>query len=248
MHLEDLVMRYEPFPRGVVAPAFDPGLYTDMLKSFPPLELFEFLPKFGGKYALSEEHNPRAYARFVRASPLWREVHRYFKSYDFIYSVLDALRERGIDLGIRRGDHRLGRRLRKLAVTVGKGGLPSTDPPISARFQFSTLLANGGVVIPHTDAVKKIVTIVLSMVDDGEWDETWGGGTDILKTRDPATSFNFLNEQVPYEETETIETVEFRPNQAMIFVKTFNSLHGVRQMHGPEGRLRRTLTINLERG
>jgi len=247
IRLENLVVHYEPFPIGVVTPTFDPGLYAEMLGNFPPIELFEFLPRFGKKYSLSEFRNPKAYADFVGSSPLWREVHRYFKSGDFIYGVLDALRERNVDLGIRRRDQKVSRRLRKLVTSVGRG-LPSTDLPISARFEFSALPANGGIVIPHTDAVKKFVTIVFSMVGEGEWDESWGGGTDILKTRDPAKSFNFLNKQVPYEETDTLTTVHFRPNQSMLFVKTFNSLHGVKEMRGPEGVLRRTLTVNFERG
>jgi hypothetical protein len=248
IRLENLVMRYDPFPVGIVAPTFEPSLYAEMLRGFPPLELFEFLPRFGKKYSLSEVRNPKAYSAVVASSPLWREVHRYFKSPEFIYSVIDALREKGVDLGIRRADQKLSRRLRKLALSVRNGGLPIADPPITSRFEFSTLPANGGIVIPHTDAVKKFITIVFSIVGEGEWDETWGGGTDILKTQDPARSYNFVNKQVPYEETETLETVHFRPNQAMLFVKTFNSLHGVKEMRGPEGTLRRTLTVNFERG
>ena len=43
-----------------------------------------------------------------------------------------------------------------------------------------------------------------------------------------------------------LRTVPFLPNQAMLFIKTFNSLHGVQPMKGPETRLRRTLTLNIE--
>ena len=37
------------------------------------------------------------------------------------------------------------------------------------------------------------------------------------------------------------------PNQAVLFVKTFNSLHCVRPMTGPAEAMRRTLTVNLRR-
>ena len=44
-----------------------------------------------------------------------------------------------------------------------------------------------------------------------------------------------------------LHTYEFRPNQAVVFVKTFNSWHSVRPMsaHGSK-LLRKTLTINIE--
>ena len=46
---------------------------------------------------------------------------------------------------------------------------------------------------------------------------------------------------------EIIDTFEFNPNQAVVFVKTFNSWHSVRPMTGKGSSLmRRTLTINIE--
>ena len=49
------------------------------------------------------------------------------------------------------------------------------------------------------------------------------------------------------DEVEKLRTFAFLPNQCVIFVKTFNSLHGVPPMTGPPGVMRRTLTINIER-
>ena len=44
-----------------------------------------------------------------------------------------------------------------------------------------------------------------------------------------------------------LDTFAFEPNQAVIFVKTFNSLHSVRPMTAPDReRMRRSLTINIE--
>jgi hypothetical protein len=46
---------------------------------------------------------------------------------------------------------------------------------------------------------------------------------------------------------EVIETFDFTPNQAVIFVKTFNSWHSVRPMSGNgSAAMRKTLTINIE--
>jgi hypothetical protein len=52
---------------------------------------------------------------------------------------------------------------------------------------------------------------------------------------------------VPFEEVEVLHTFEFLPNQCVLFVKTFNSLHSVRPMAVPgPRRMRRTLTVNIE--
>jgi len=46
---------------------------------------------------------------------------------------------------------------------------------------------------------------------------------------------------------ERVRTLPFRPNQCVVFVKTFNSLHAVSPVGGGPSVLRRTLTINIER-
>ncbi len=47
---------------------------------------------------------------------------------------------------------------------------------------------------------------------------------------------------------ELVDSFAFTPNQAVVFVKTFNSWHSVRPMTGRgSSALRRTLTITIER-
>jgi hypothetical protein len=49
-----------------------------------------------------------------------------------------------------------------------------------------------------------------------------------------------------FEDAEPLHTFDFRPNQCVIFIKTFNSLHCVRPMAGAGSQaMRRTLTINI---
>jgi UDP-glucose 4-epimerase len=62
---------------------------------------------------------------------------------------------------------------------------------------------------------------------------------------------------VPYEEAyeagfedmDVVDSFAFTPNQAVVFVKTFNSWHSVRPMTGNgSAAMRKTLTINIEAG
>jgi hypothetical protein len=158
---------------------------------------------------------------------------------------VQALKQHRVDTGLDRPLH--GAKLaRKVLQNLKKGRLGTGQPRLNARFEFSMLPADGGSVIPHTDAPGKFITLVVSMLREGEWDPACGGGTDVNKPKDPALTYNELNRQAEFGEMEILDTFAFEPNQAVIFVKTFNSWHSVRPMTGANGAMRKTLTINIE--
>ena len=236
---------YEPYPIGLIREVFDPGYYEELLKTFPPLDLFKFMQYHGDKYSLSELNNPDKYLSFLHRTPSWKRLYDYVKSQQFIPDVLAILRQNEIDLGIAGAVPRLGpmslrQRLRSL--------LSGKKESLSARFEFSAMPAQGGNILPHTDSPQKIVTLVVSMRNAQEWNPAYGGGTEVMRPIDPSKSFNLQNRYLSFDEVETIREMPFESNQCVIFVKTFNSLHGVRPMTGPSGLVRRTLTINIESG
>ena len=242
---DHLQFRYEPFPIGLAKPLMEGPGYREMLAAYPDKELFAYLPELGHKYSLSEKNNPKGYQELIRNRPVWREFHHWLKSEGFIAGVLQALRERHIDLGYRKLP-RPADRFAKLAKNLVRGRRDPGRPPLAARFEFSMLPAAGGHIVPHTDSPGKIITLVVSMVDEGEWDPAFGGGTDVNWPKDETKSFNQMNRVAAFDEMEVLHTYPFTPNQCVLFVKTFNSWHSVAPMHGPAGKLRRTLTINIE--
>ena len=245
---DHLQFRYEPFPIGLAKPLMEASGYREMLAAYPGKELFAYLPELGHKYSLSEKNNPKGYQELIRSRPIWREFHGWLKSEGFIAGVLQALRERHIDLGYRKLP-RPADRFAKLAKNLVRGRLDPGRPPLAARFEFSMLPAAGGHIVPHTDSPGKIITLVVSMVDEGEWDPAFGGGTDVNRPRDPALAYNELNRQAGFEDMDVVDSFAFTPNQAVVFVKTFNSWHSVRPMTGNgSAAMRKTLTINIEAG
>ena len=59
--------------------------------------------------------------------------------------------------------------------------------------------------------------------------------------------FNRVNRYLDFEDVDEVKTFPFLPNQALIFVKTFNSWHAVMPMTAPrDDKLRKTITINIE--
>jgi hypothetical protein len=243
---EHLRLRYEPFPIGIARPVMEPALYRELVDAFPEPGRFVTLDKVGDKFTLSERFGGREYHAFVREHPLWREFHAWIKSRAFIAEVLEALRARHVDLGFDITSSP-ARRLRKRLADALRGGVRTDALELGARFEFSMLPALGGHVIPHTDGASKVVTLVVSMLHEGDWNPAWGGGTDVNRVKDPTRSFNRLNRQAAFDEVEVLDTYAFEPNQAVVFVKTFNSWHSVRPMTAPDrSLLRRTLTINIE--
>jgi hypothetical protein len=247
LSFDNLALRYEPFPIGLAKPILDEATYDELVDRFPPLERFASLPKVGYKYVLSEKFNARAYREFIRSDPMWRELHAWIKSQDFIATVMEALRLRHVDLGFGEPAPFRKRFLRMLRGKGSQGRSKIGTDRLRSRFEFSMLPAAGGHVRPHTDVPSKIITLVISMVRRGEWDPAYGGGTDVNRPKDPKLTFNLLNRKADFDDMEVLETFEFGPNQALVFIKTFNSWHSVRPMTGnAEGLMRKTLTINIE--
>jgi len=241
-------IRYEPYPLVVLRPALDPALYSELSERYPDVSLFGTHPKYGYKLSLSEKFMKENYNRFIAETRSWNRFHAWLKSDDFIRATVKFLTANGIDLDLDESFESAPKRLGRGLSAVGHRRLPSFAPRLRSRFEFSVLKADGGEVEPHTDTPKKIITLVLSMIKDGEWNPAIGGGLDVNRAVDPRYSFNWKNRKVPWESVEVLETIPFVPNQCMMFVKTFNSLHSVRRMtEKGSTALRKSVTIVIER-
>lgn len=249
LSFQNLEFLYEPYPIGVASNIFDEQYYQQLVASFPPVELFSFMSYHGNKYSLSEVNNPAAYHDYVRSSPPWSKFHKWIKREEFAGEILSVLRNHKIDLDLPvvQGN---GARVsnRTLLSRLGLGRASRSAPLLSARFEFSMLPADGGFIRPHTDSPQKIITLVIGILPEGEWSPSFGGGTEVLKPKDITNNFNYNNRYLDFDDVETLTTFDYRPNQCVVFIKTFNSLHGVRPMtaHG-HSLMRKTLTINIER-
>jgi hypothetical protein len=240
LNLDRARFEYDPYPIGVASQVFESSLYERLVDTFPPVEIFRFMQAHGDKWSLSELNNPNQYHQFLRANNDWRQVYDEIKNSRFITQMLDALTRSKIELGLINAPHISA--LRKMRNKMLGRKLNN----LKARFEFSMMSAAGGHILPHTDSPQKHITLVVSMVRPGEWDKTWGGGTDRMRPLDPSNNFNFLNRYLEFDQVETIGTMPYEPNQCVIFIKTFNSLHAVKPMNGPRNVMRRTLTVNIE--
>jgi hypothetical protein len=247
----NFVFDYEPYPIGVAREFIEPDYYRSLVENFPPIEIFGgFFDPESNKKGLSEIYNPTSYHQFVRETPVYRDFYKYIKSPDFIHDVLNCFEQNYIQLGLSESKITSstlplrGRRFEKAEKALRRLRLKKG---LRARFEFSALPARGGNIRPHTDAPSKIITLVLSILKEGEWNPGWGGGTDVIKPKDRKRTYNFLNNYFDFDECETLRTIEYVPNQCILFLKTFNSLHCVTPIQSHVADIyRKTLTINIE--
>lgn len=240
--LDQLSFRYEPYPIGLARPLFPDDLYRELVASYPRADEFE-RSRIGVKYVLSDRVRRAGYLRFLRQTPVWKDFHRWVTSDAFIVHLLDVLSEHELKLPYRQRPP-VRRYLRHLAF--GLMGRPDHRGSLRSRFEFSMLPADGGKVIPHTDSPGKVVTLILSMVADDEWDADVGGGTDVNMPKRPELTFNRMNDKAGFDDVTVVDTVPFLPNQAVVFLRTHNSWHSVRPMTAAGSALmRRTVTINV---
>lgn len=165
-HYDHLRLRYDPFPIGLARPLMDPADYRALLSAWPSRERFTSLSKVGDKLTLSERFNGDQYRDLMTSDPFWRELHGWIKSDRFVRGVLAALAERHVDLGFDLGEKRSVLLLRRLA-DAWRGGSRTSSLELHSRFELSMMPARGGHILPHTDGVQKVVTLVVSVLEEG---------------------------------------------------------------------------------
>lgn len=250
--LSGAVFRYEPFPIAITRSVFNNQIYQEMLDNWPETDQFKYMPNLGHKYSLSEVNNASQYHHVIKSTPIWQQIFDEIKSEKFIHGILDFLTSKNINLGLRKKCIVTNKPslslLNRLKETYrGARLLGSNRIPLKSRFEFSMLPGDGGSIRPHTDAQSKYITLVVAMVDAGEWKKSYGGGTSILWPKDKTQSFNDVNDYMEFDEMNELETYHFDTNQCVIFVKTFNSWHAVEPITAPSRDVfRKSLTINIE--
>jgi hypothetical protein len=219
---KNVTMRYEPFPVFYLRDLLPDEIYCQLAGTFPVLSLFRHRDNLGNKYLLTEAEG-QAYFDFIESHPAWQWFYDEVKSIEFRTEVLSFLRSRL--------NH-------TLPDEVADG--------LTSRFEFSALPTNGGSQRPHTDSPRKVVSIVLSLMKDGEWDENWGGGTSICRPKDEALRSNHSNQYLEFAEVEVVDTMPFVPNAGVMFAKTDVSWHCVTPINlSDKTALRKTVAISL---
>ena len=220
---DNVSIRHQPYTVFYIRDLVHPQFYSSLAETFPLLSRFRYRETLGNKYLLTElEGQP--YYDFVDAHPQWREFYDEIKSIDFREQVLSFVRSH----------------------TNGSSTDDRAADSFTSRFEFSALPTNGGSQRPHTDSPRKVITLVLSLMKEGEWNPNWGGGTSICRPKDETLHSNYSNQYLDFDDVEVIDTLPFIPNGCVMFVKTDVSWHCVTPINLPDSSaMRKTVAISL---
>ncbi len=245
LNFQNIRFDYDPYPIGIARGALEPDFYEALISSFPDDKVFVSKDYHGVKLSLSQVNNRAGYYAHLSRSPAWKRFYDYVKGDAFIASTMAMLKSHNVDLDL--SNTSLSERLIKRFKALKKGSPQPHFPTLRSRFEFSSMPITGGSIRPHTDASSKVVTMVIPMLRENEWQEEYGGGTSVVWPKDRSRSFNLVNGYLDFDEVDCVRTYPFEPNQCLVFVKTYNSWHAVWPMTGNDPTiLRRTLTINIE--
>ena len=148
---------------------------------------------------------------------------------------MTMLRSHNIDLALANSTWR--ERAKKRFKALRKGNRQPHIPRLRSRFEFSSMPVTGGNIRPHTDHPSKVVTMVIPILRQNEWNEDYGGGTSVVWPKDRTSSYNLTNTYLDFDEVDCVRTYPFEPNQCLVFVKTYNSCLPPGWMRGPRMRL-----------
>jgi hypothetical protein len=85
-------------------------------------------------------------------------------------------------------------------------------------------------ISPHTDAPPKFITALFYLAKD---ESMLNFGTSIYAPKDKTFkqwgADRFQDAHLPYQDFDVVATMPYRPNSALVFLKTDNSFHGVEQ-------------------
>ncbi len=238
--LENVVT--DPFCFFYVDDYLPSDLYQSLLASFPDESHYTYNQE--GKMGFRSSEDPDEVESFAAAHPEWQQLIEFFSSDDFVYDARETLAEalvnaRGL-LGRKPWYNCTRRRVSNNWLRY------QLQEPVRTTYQFS-LLPRDGAVVPHADAPRKLVSLLLYFRDP-DWKDAWGGGTEFYVPLDPAEARRWgPTDRIPFEELKTIDTTEFRGNRLAGFVRSANSHHGVRPMACPTGMARKALLVNIKR-
>lgn len=241
-------MCYVPKPLAVLRTALDAAQNDLPANSLSGGSLLGNLATFPCMLNLSEKWNTANYRNFLHENRPWNMFHAGFKSNEVSQRTVKFLYCNSVELtlqgALRSASYHLWRAVRILKrVYLAARGLR-----LPKRFEFSSLRAGDEQVRSQTGAARKAVTLVLTMMKEGEWQTTCGGGPGVNTTRDVRYAFNWQNNIVPWDKIEIADTSPLVPSQRTAFVRIRNSLRSVREItENRSHALRKSCTTVIER-
>ena len=232
----------DPFCFFYVDDYLPADLYQRLLESYPDQSNYRFNTE--GKMGFRSSEDPEAVGRYCDAHPEWRGLIDFFGSDAFLADLRATVATPLVQARGWAGHRRwLNCTNRQVPGNPLRYWL---QEPVRTTFQFS-MLPRDAAVVPHSDAPRKLVSLLLYF-RDRDWQDAWGGGTEFYAPLDPERARGWgPTDRIAFEEFKTIGSTPFAANRLAGFVRCASSYHGVPPLGCPPGRTRKALLINIKR-
>ena len=214
----------EPFPHIVVKNALDPDLYRQLVDELPPLEVLTKGRRAGNNrrfayWAVNLLNEPRV-------TPQWKAFINLHTSNLFYRQIIDLLGDEILrvnpELKLRYGNLTgLKTGLRKVDTYQG------ADVLLEARIDVNTPVRRKPTSVrgAHLDNPNKLFTGLLYLRrPDDDWQ---GGNLNFYRYRTRPTRGSFRGFDVAPKCVEVVKSIENEGNTLVLFVNSFDSVHGV---------------------
>ncbi len=197
-------------------------LFLDLRKNYPTDKYFNNKTKF----ALTLSQNDENFKLFLRDCEVWKNYINLLNSVNFKKEVIKNFKIKNTFFS--------NKSLKRFIPFFKK-----------VKFEFTfNKSKNESINNPHTDATRKIVSMIIFFTSD-KWAIKNGGLVNLYKPKDNKDEFNWRNEIIDEDKLEVIETISPIPNKFYGFKKTKNSYHSVSKILCNDDESRDVLMINL---
>lgn len=237
------VFKALPFPRVFVKDFVNPAIFPSLSEQFPSTDFFRLIKDY--KYRL--QSNYPEFKNFMATSPAWSSFLESVMSQEFVdrvqHLLLSGFKKNIFSLVSNPSwfSKDLIRRARRWKL-AGSGKIGRFDLPVRVTVEFAKV--GGGMQIePHNDSGGKIVSFLLYLPTK-DWKPDYGGGTQFYFPKNKKFNFIFADPaRYLFEDMVVVDETRYESNNAAFFLKTANSLHGVKPNGVPMSCFRNSVSI-----
>ena len=252
INIDNLKFDFNPFPYGIAENIIDNDIYNVLTDEFPNIKSLTVSKEKNDqikfkKFSLSSKNNKDLFYKTVNKTKILKTLINYFLSYKFKKYLINKLKKKYINFGINIQKPSLKTSIKNALYPFAPSFLTSKFQDVEIYIELSSIPSDNGMIKPHTDSQHKLASIVIPVTSDN-WPDNYAAGTNFLEPLDKKKTFNFVNKTLEFKETKIINTVPFKRNQFLIFLKTYNSLHSVGPIQHPNKNIfRNSLTLTVEK-
>jgi hypothetical protein len=208
--IKDADLFKEPYPYMYITDLFPADYYVKLLGELPRDEVYA---KYHAPYEARLYIDFKPEAEIIK-NAFWRDLLALLGSQDFLVGMAHKFGDEIPAVYSTKRAHIESHRSDR-GVKVGKRMILTRD---YANYSIS----------PHTDAPPKFITALFYLAKD---ESMLNFGTSIYAPKDSKFkqwgADRFQDAHLPYEDFDLVTTMAYRPNSALVFLKTDNSFHGV---------------------